>query len=144
MKSIERHWVLFFTLTVVVVGLVFLGNSRSESTVRAGTKVSNDTGSNTFAVPVQLSRDSYGLAMFDVSARTVWIYEFSNRGPAQTRLRLLAARSFQYDQLLTDYNTTPGPKEIKDMLENLSRSQKLPQNPEEELEDQAQPEEISF
>ena len=144
MESIERHWVLFFTLIVVAAGLVFLGNSRSGSTVRAGTQVSNNPGGSTFAVPVQLSRDNYGLAMFDVSARTVWIYEFSSRGPAQTRLRLLAARSFRYDQLLTDYNTTPRPKEIKDMLENLSRSQEKPLDPEEELEQQAQPEEVSF
>jgi hypothetical protein len=140
MKSIEKHWALALALTFVAVAIVFFGNSRSKSTARAETKVANSAGSTTFAVPIQLSRDNYGLAMFDVSARTVWIYEFSNRGPAQTRLRLLAARSFQYDQLLTDYNTTPRPKEIKNMLEGLSHSQTLPQNPEEELERQAQPE----
>jgi hypothetical protein len=140
MKSIEKHLSLVLVLTFVAVALVFFGNSRSKSAARAGTKDANIAGGNTFAVPIQLSRDSYGLAMFDVSAETVWIYEFSNRGPAQTRLRLLASRSFQYDRLLTDYNTTPRPKEIKDMLEGLGGSKKLPQNPEEELENQALPE----
>ena len=131
-------------LTAVALGLAFFGNSRSKSIAAAGTTVSNDVGSNTFAVPIQLSRDNYGLAMFDVSAKTIWIYEFTSRAPAQTRLRLVAARSFQFDRLLDDYNTTPRPTEIKDMLENLSRSQKKPLSPKEELEQQAQPEEISF
>lgn len=144
MRSLEKHLTLAVVLTAVAVLLAFFGNSRSKPTAAADTTVSSDVGNNTFAVPIQLSRDNYGLAMFDVSAKTLWIYEFTSRAPAQTRLRLVAARSFQFDRLLDDYNTSPRPTEIKDMLENLSRSQKKPLNPKEELEQQAQPEEISF
>ena len=144
MNSIERHWGLILLLSVVVVVLVFFGNSRSGSTARAVIGMGDGAGGNIFAVPVQLSRETYGLAMFDIAAETVWMYEFSNRGPTQARLRLLAARSFHYDRLLTDYNTAPRPQEIKEMLDSLSRSQKLPQDPAEELEEQAQPEAISF
>ena len=64
-------------------------------------------------IPVQIARDSYGLAMVDTDARTLWIYEINNRGPAHKRLTLLAARSWRYDRLLQMYNTAePTPERV--------------------------------
>jgi hypothetical protein len=142
MRKTEKDWVFWLALVLVVIGLLFAGNSKSKS-ADAGTKVGSSFGDTTFAVPVQLGRDNYGLAMYDVDTRTIWLYELSNRGPGQPRLRLLAARNYAYDSLLTDYNTTPHPKEIKQILESLGRSQSG-NSPEQELEEQAQPEGISY
>lgn len=74
-------------------------------------------------VPVQIGRDSYGLAMVDTAAQTLWIYELNNRGPAYNRLKLLAARSWQYDRMLKRYNTAePYPEQVRLLLENVGQS----------------------
>jgi hypothetical protein len=78
-------------------------------------------------VPVQLARDSYGLAMIDTDARTLWIYEINTRGPGYKRLTLLAARSWRYDRLLQTYNTAePTPEQVKALLDNAGRPQQGP------------------
>ena len=142
MTKKEKHWVLGLTFAFLVIALMFFGNNRLKPVIGAEVQLNGSQERGTFAVPVQLSRDSYGLAMFDLSSRTVWLYEFSGRGPSQNRLRLLAARTWKYDQLLDDYNTSPRPKEIKDMLDSLSPAQRTPHDMREELEQQAQPEDI--
>jgi len=46
-------------------------------------------------------------------------------GPAHKRLRLLAARSWQYDRLLQAHNTDePTPKQVKMLLESLGQPPK--------------------
>jgi hypothetical protein len=78
-------------------------------------------------IPVQIARDSYGLAMVDTDARTLWIYEINNRGPAHKRLTLLAARSWRYDRLLQMYNTAePTPERVKALLDNTGQPQQGP------------------
>ena len=72
------------------------------------------------AVPVQLGRESYGLAMIDSEAQTLWVYEFNTRGQAFDQLRLIAARSFEYDRKLTEWNTAaPTPTQVKKILETM-------------------------
>jgi hypothetical protein len=71
-------------------------------------------------VPVQLGRDSYGVAMVDTKKESIWVYEISTRGPAHTRLKLLAARSWHYDRMLEEYNSAePQPQQVKDIIEQL-------------------------
>ena len=78
-------------------------------------------------VPVQLGRDSYGVAMVDTVGQTMWIYEINTRGPAHNRLRLLAARSWRYDRLLQRYNTAePTPEQVRILLETLGQQPKEP------------------
>lgn len=73
-------------------------------------------------VPIQLGRESYGLAMVDAKSETIWIYEINTRGPAHSRLKLLAARSWHYDKLLEEYNSAqPRPHEVKNIIEQLLR-----------------------
>ena len=79
------------------------------------------------AVPIQIDRDSYGLAMIDTVAQTLWVYELNNRGPAHKRLRLLAARSWRYDRLLEQYNTDePTPEQVKLLMTSLGRKDETP------------------
>lgn len=76
------------------------------------------------AVPVQLSRDAYGLAMIDTQTQTLWLYEFNTRGQAFDHLRLIAARSFKYDRQLTEWNTAaPTPTQVKQIVESMQAQQ---------------------
>ncbi len=76
------------------------------------------------AVPIQLGRDSYGLALIDAGNQTLWVYEFNNRGQTFDSLRLMAARSFAYDRKLTEWNTgTPTPAQVKKILEAMEKTQ---------------------
>ena len=71
-------------------------------------------------VPIQLGRDSYGLAMVDTKRETIWIYEINMKGPAHSRLKLVAARSWHYDKFLEEYNTAePRPQQVKNIIEQL-------------------------
>jgi hypothetical protein len=95
-------------------------------------------------IPVQIARDTYGLAMVDTDARTLWIYEINNRGPAHKRLTLLAARSWRYDRLLERYNTAePTPEQVKSLLHNVNQ---VPQQPDAStgILEMAEPDERAF
>jgi hypothetical protein len=81
--------------------------------------IGND--SSIMAVPMQVGRETYGLAMVDTKNQTLWIYEISNRKPGFSQLRLMAARSWEYDCRLTDFNSgEPSPQAVKKFLEGLS------------------------
>ena len=82
-------------------------------------------GSSVIAVPLQISRESYGLAMVDTKNKTLWIYEIATRKPGFNQLRLMAARSWQYDSQLKEFNSgEPSPEYIKKFLESAKMPQK--------------------
>ncbi|MHC4620410.1 MAG: hypothetical protein ACYTEQ_21895 [Planctomycetota bacterium] len=125
MKSVtEKRWLLPAFAAVILL-CVFLAGGRfgAPENAQAALPPAGDAG--ILVVPVQITRDSYGLAMVDTTAQTLWVYEVNSRGPAFNRLRLLAARSWRYDRLLQQYNTgEPTPEQVKTLVENLGR---LPQ-----------------
>jgi len=125
----EKKWLLPAVIAGAVLCLIFMaGRFGPQAKAHAELQASTDSGIS--VIPVQLSRDSYGLAMVDMTSQTLWLYEIDNRSPAHNRLRLLAARSWKYDRLLENYNTAdPKPDQVKMMLEKLTQHQK-PQNPE--------------
>ena len=119
----ERQWLL----PAIILGLVclFLIGSKLSSPTNARAELQTSTEGGILVIPVQIERDSYGLAMVDTDGQTLWIYEINSHGPAHNRLRLLAARSWQYDRLLQQYNTAePKPEQVKMLLENLGQWQK--------------------
>ena len=90
---------------MVLLTMLFLGSRKG----------SNDA---IRAIPVQLERGSYGIAMLDTAEKRFWVYEISSRGPADSRLRLLAARDWQYDRFLRQYNTAePSPLQVRNIIE---------------------------
>ncbi|MHC4792269.1 MAG: hypothetical protein ACYS8Y_12715 [Planctomycetota bacterium] len=118
-SRIERRWLLSAIVVLGVMCLFFIG-SKLGSPASAQAELPNGTAGGIFVIPVQIERDSYGLAMVDTVGQTLWIYELNSRGPAHNRLRLLAARSWRYDKLLQQYNTAePKPEQVKRLLENL-------------------------
>ena len=125
----ERKWLLPAVIAGAVLCLIFMaGRFGPQAKAHAELQAATDSGIS--VIPVQLTRDSYGLAMVDMAGQTLWLYEIDNRSPAHNRLRLLAARSWKYDRLLENYNTAdPKPEQVKLMLEKLTQQQK-PQNSE--------------
>lgn len=116
-SRIEKRWVLP-TFIVLGVLVLFFAGSRSGSPASAQTELQTGGNSNILVVPIQIERDKYGLAMVDTVGQTLWIYELNNVGPTHSRLRLLAARSWQYDRMLKQYNTAePKPEQVKRLLE---------------------------
>ena len=120
----EKRWVLPAFIVLGVLCLFFVGGKLGSP---ASAQVELQTGGDgrILVVPVQIARDSYGLAMVDTVSQTLWIYELNSRGPVHKRLRLLAARSWRYDRLLQELNTDrPKPEEVKMLLESLGQPQK--------------------
>jgi hypothetical protein len=118
MKSgIEKRWALMAFIALGVAALLFAGNKLS-SPASAKAELQAVSKNNILVVPIQIERDKFGLAMVDMVNQTLWIYELNSMGPPHNRLRLLAARSWQYDRLLKQYNTSePKPEQVKMLLE---------------------------
>ncbi len=120
----SRRWLLPALISLGALCLIFIG-SRFSLPVNAQAQLQAGPQEGIVVVPVQIDRDSYGLAMVDTIGQTMWIYELNNRGPAHSRLRLVAARSWRYDKMLQQYNTAePKPEQIKELLGNLEQPQK--------------------
>ena len=115
----EKQWLLPAVVVGVVLCVFFVG-SRYNCPANAQGGLQTGMDGDVLVIPVQLERDSYGLAMVDTVGQTMWIYEINPNGPAHKRLRLLAARSWRYDRLLQQYNTAePRPEQVKLLLEGL-------------------------
>ncbi len=72
-----------------------------------------------FAFTGQLDKTSYGLFMMDVDNRTVWCYQYL---PSTRKMKLVAARSFDFDRYLKAYNVeSPTEDEVRSMLEDQRR-----------------------
>ncbi len=118
-SGVERRWLLSTFVVLGVLVLFFIG-SKFGSPANAQAELQANSNGEILVVPIQIERDKYGLAMVDTVGQTLWIYELNSRGPAHNRLRLFAARSWQYDRLLKQYNTAePKPEQVRILLEDL-------------------------
>jgi hypothetical protein len=121
-----KRWHLWAALAAAAIGLVLVGGGLKSGT-DAATQLTPQPD-RIIVVPVQVGRDAYGIAMVDMVGKTLWVYEINSRGAPDNRLRLLAARDWQYDQLLAEYNTgQPKPQQNAGGNRNLRnwRNRKL-------------------
>lgn len=125
-----RYWVL---LSIAVFAILWLAVSGffSFSPEYADAQVPELTGSSDIrTVPVRIGRESYGIAMVDTTAQTIWLYRINNRGPSHKRLELIAARTWKYDKLLEEFNSAdPSPEQVKILLQGLKTSETEPNEP---------------
>jgi hypothetical protein len=135
MKSeIEKRWALLAFIAFGVL-VIFFAGSKLGSPANAKAELQAVSNNEILVVPIQIERDKFGLAMVDMVNQTLWIYELNSMGPAHNRLRLLAARSWQYDRLLKQYNTSePKPEQVKMLLEEGLGKQMKEQAEEKQLE----------
>jgi hypothetical protein len=113
-----RKEILLVWFCLAVAAIVIVGLFGGKMNLWAGSEIEQPAAVS--VVPLQLGRESYGLAMVDAKSETIWIYEINSRAPAHSRLKLLAARSWHYDKLLEEYNSAqPKPSEVKNIIEQL-------------------------
>jgi hypothetical protein len=113
----KKRWLLPMFIVLGVLALFFIG-SKSGPPASAEAELQGGSNGEILVVPIQIERERYGLAMVDTVGQTLWIYELDSRGPAYNRLKLFAARSWQYDRLLKQYNTAePKPEQVRILLE---------------------------
>jgi len=131
----ERRWLLSTFIVLGVLVLFFIG-SKFGSPASAQAELQTGSNGEILVVPIQIERDRYGLAMVDTVGQTLWIYELNSMGPAHNRLRLLAARSWQYDRLLKQYNTAePKPEQVRILLEEGDLGERLKERVKEKQQD---------
>ena len=109
-------WIIAICLAVIATALLLRPaiGPFSVPTALADTPMVGARG--IFAFTGQIDTNRYGLFMMDVDTRNVWCYEYL---PSTRKMRLVFARSFDFDRYLDDYNldndTTP--ERIKKLLE---------------------------
>jgi hypothetical protein len=105
-------WIIAILLAVIATCLL----TRSDlSFVKPAFGDSSIAGARgIFAFTGQLDKNRYGLFMMDVDNASVWCYEYL---PGTRKLKLVAARSFNFDRYLEDYQTDePSPEQVRIML----------------------------
>jgi hypothetical protein len=70
-------------------------------------------GAGLFVMPAQLSGNTWGCYLMDVDRGTLCVYQFL---PGARQLQFVASRSFAQDTRLANFNTTPTPTEIQDLV----------------------------
>jgi hypothetical protein len=72
-------------------------------------------------MPAQLGPQTFGLYLMDIDSETITVYRAM---PENSRLRLMAARSFKSDRFLTDYNNDkPTPGDVQKLVTEQRRRQ---------------------
>lgn len=132
---------LFVPLVLILaVAIFFLIGNMSGYPVGAEAEPGINTESPIMVIPVQIDRNTFGVAMIDTIGQTLWVYEFNTRGPTHDRLKLMAARSFKYDRGLKQYNTAkPTPEQVKILLETLKEPGVIDTEIETEIEQKTEP-----
>lgn len=105
------RWLVVVLLGVIAACLlVEAGMGLAPAQAQTGT----GKAGNVFAVAGQVERDTYGLYLVDLENNTICVYQYL---PSVRKLRLMAARTTQYDRRLEDFNTEPPPREMKKLVE---------------------------
>jgi hypothetical protein len=90
-------------------------------------------GAGVFIVPGQFSPNTWGCYLMDVDSQILCAYQFY---PGDKQLRLVASRSFRYDHKLKEFNTTPSPDEVSELVAReqdsarVKEQNNVPANPE--------------
>ncbi len=116
-------WIIALLLTVIATTLVTrlddsaLNRAAMAQNAPGGTPMLGARGIYAFTGPI--TSRSYGLFMLDVDTGTLWCYELE-RSPTdgQSRLKLVAARSWIFDRYLEEFNVAaPTPSEVRALVQ---------------------------
>jgi hypothetical protein len=101
----------------VAAGLLIAGLGQSATAQQGllGGGASGESG-GIFAVTGPLTDRSYGLYVIDSRRQSVAVYEYVANDRGGKVLQLRAARNFGYDTRLSEYNTSPSPAEIAELV----------------------------
>lgn len=69
-----------------------------------------------YMMPAQLGPNAFGVYLLDVDSQTICVYRAL---PDTSHFRLMAARSFQHDRFLQDFNNEPlRPKDVQKLVQD--------------------------
>jgi hypothetical protein len=92
-------------------------------------------GGGVYVMPAQFTQNQWGCYVLDVPAQTLCAYQWFG----DKKFRLVAARSFEHDRQLHDFNTdNPTPAEVKKLVE-LEKSGRRDREPDRPPETQLEP-----
>ena len=114
----KQHSLGKYILAAVIGALVvyLLGGFLTPSATLALPQEGPVGAEGVLAVPAQLTADAYGLYLIDLRNQTILLYTYG--GPWARGLRLISARSFQYDRELVDFNSgEPSPQDVQKLIE---------------------------
>ncbi len=72
-------------------------------------------------MPGQIYPNSWGCYLLDMDHQTLCVYQYL---PSEG-LKLAAARDIQYDRMLENFNTTPSPADIRQLLQQPQNSARV-------------------
>ena len=81
-------------------------------------------GAGVYIMPGQLAERTWGCFLLDVDSQTLTAYEYKPGPPS--RLVLAAGRTYKQDRKLTNFNTTPPPAEIQQIIEREQKALRGP------------------
>jgi hypothetical protein len=110
------QWMIVVLLSVIATCLLMeLGFGASAATAQ----VTSVGGSDMLVVGGQITKDSYGLYLVDTKKQALCVFQWL---PSTRKLRLMAARNFEYDVQLDSFNADkPTPGEVKRLVEQNKR-----------------------
>jgi hypothetical protein len=108
-------WLIVLLLAVIATCLLIEAGAGSRPVYADATSAS---AGNMIAVAGKVTADTYGLYLVDLKNGTIMVYEYLS---GKRQLRLMAARTYQFDVQLDEYNTEPSPREIKKLVQQNKR-----------------------
>jgi hypothetical protein len=77
-------------------------------------------GANLYLMPAQFNSTTWGCYVLDIDAQALCAYRYrpTNDG---TDLQLVAVRKIAYDRKLTNFNTSPTPAEVKQLVDQAAQ-----------------------
>lgn len=77
-------------------------------------------GANLYLMPAQFTQTTWGCYVLDIDAQSLCAYRYrpTNDG---SDLQLVAVRKIAYDRKLTNFNTSPTPAEVKQLVEQAAQ-----------------------
>jgi len=76
-------------------------------------------GAGLFVMPAQLGANQWGCYLMDVDRGNLCVYQYM---PGTSQLKFVAARSFGSDTKLANFNTSPTPQEIGDLVKKQEQA----------------------
>ena len=110
-------WVVLVVLAAGAVALLVQAGAGSPAGGSAPAGGASRQG-GVFAVAGQIGAETYGLYLVNLEHGTIVLYEWV---PQARTLRLLAARTYEYDSRLDEYNTEISPREVRKLAAQQKR-----------------------
>lgn len=124
-------WVNAGLLLAIFLGLLAINGGSKTASILAAQSVPEmyppiAGGAGLFMMPAQFSREQWGCYLMDIDTQTLVTYEYREPAPGQhPMLNLSSARNFRFDRRLSNFNTTPDPREVARMLEKEAASDRV-------------------